>query len=443
MKIKKLVTMILSLTLVASCMVGCGNGQSSESNNTDKEDVSESTETSENNEITLKMATWDKDSTAYLQPVLDAYKEKNPDVTIELVDISSAEYQDKLSVMLAGGSDDIDIITVKDIPGYASMVNKNQLEPLTEYVNKDSVNLDLYSGTTEQITIDNELYAIPFRSDFWLLYYNKDLFDAAGVEYPTNDMTWAEYEELARKMTSGSGVDAVYGSHYHTWRSTVQLPAILDGKNSIIQEDYSFLRPYYEMVLGMQKDKVVMDYASLKTGSVHYTGVFENEQAAMLPMGSWFVGTLISDIAKGNAEMNWGVVKYPHAEGVEAGTTLGTITSLAINSASSQKDAAWDFIKFFSGEEGAEIVAETGTFPAIKTSDIVNVIAAKEGFPTDENSKSALETYKTYLEMPVHEKSATIELILNEQHDLIMTESVDIEAGLKELSERVTEELNK
>ncbi|EOR20948.1 carbohydrate ABC transporter substrate-binding protein [Clostridium sartagoforme AAU1] len=432
MKTKKIISVLLTLAVASSVFIGCGS----------KEDTKTEGNTS-GEKVTLKMSVWDKDKTAYLQPVIDAYKAQNENVDIELVDISSAEYQDKLSVMLSGGSDDIDIITVKDTPGYSSMVNKGQLEPLTSYIEKDKVNLNLYSGTTEQMTIDNELYSLPFRSDFWVLYYNKDLFDKAGVEYPTNDMTWKQYEELARKMTSGSGAEAVYGSHYHTWRSTVQLPAVLDGKNSIIQEDYSFLKPFYEMVLGMQKDKVVMDYGSLKTGSIHYSGVFENEQIAMLPMGSWYIGTVIASHDKGTADMNWGIVKYPHADGVEPGTTVGTITSLGINSKSSKKDAAWDFIKFFSGEEGAKVVANSGTLPAIKTDSIVDTIAGTKGFPTDANSKEALNTVKTYLEMPVDSKSALIEIILNEEHDLIMTGSVDIDAGLKEMANRVKEELNK
>lgn len=43
-----------------------------------------------------------------------------------------------------------------------------------------------------------------------MLFYNKDLFDAAGVAYPTNDMTWDAYAELAKQMTK----DGVYGTHY-------------------------------------------------------------------------------------------------------------------------------------------------------------------------------------------------------------------------------------
>ncbi|MDV4149798.1 sugar ABC transporter substrate-binding protein [Clostridium sp. AL.422] len=432
MKTKKIISVLLTLAVVTSIFIGCGSKA---------ETPAQGAESGE--KVTLKMAVWDKDKTAYLQPVVDAYEAINENVDIELLDISSAEYQDKLSVMLSGGSDDIDIITVKDTPGYTSMVNKGQLEPLTQYIDKDKVDLNAYSGTAEQMTVDDELYALPFRSDFWVLYYNKDLFDAASVPYPTNDLTWTEYEELARKMTSGTGADAVYGTHYHTWRSTVQLPAVLDGKNSIIQEDYSFLKPYYEMVLGMQNDKVVMDYGSLKTGSIHYSGVFENEQVAMMPMGSWYIGTVIESNKKGTADMNWGIVKYPHADGVEPGTTVGTLTSLAINSKSEKKDAAWDFVKFFSSEEGSKIIAENGTMPSIKTDSIVDIIVSMEGFPSDENSKEALNTVKTYLEMPVNDKTSLVEIILNEEHDLIMTGSIDIDAGLKQMGERVKEELNK
>ena len=71
---------------------------------------------------------------------------------------------------------------------------------------------------------------MPFRNDFWVLFYNKDLFDAAGVPYPANDLPMEEYDALARQMTSGEGDAKVYGTHYHTWRSCVSLFSILDRR---------------------------------------------------------------------------------------------------------------------------------------------------------------------------------------------------------------------
>lgn len=433
MKMKKLVSMVMVFALTATSLIGCGS--SGDVKTQEKADAS--------GKITLKMSVWDKDKTAYLQPAIDAYKAKNPNVDIELLEVTAAEYQDKLSVMLSGGSDDIDIISVKDSPGYSGMVNKNQLEPLDSYISKDNVKLGSYSGAAEQLKIKDKLYALPFRSDTWVLYYNKDIFDKAGIAYPTNDITWSQYEELAKKLASGDGTNRVYGTYDQAWRSTVQLPAILDGKNTMIQNDYSFLKPYYEMALRMQKDKTMMDYGSLKTGSIHYSGVFENNQTAMLPMGTWFIGTLMADQAKGTSKVNWGIVKYPHADGVKPGTTIATITSLAINAASSKKEAAWDFLKFYTGAEGAEVIAKTGTLPAIKTESVIKTITSQKGFPTDEASTKALETEKAYLEMPVSPKSSVIDTILNEEHDLIMTGSISVDDGLKETGKRVSEELAK
>ena len=76
----------------------------------------------------------------------------------------------------------------------------------------------------------------------------------------------------------------------------------------------------------------------------------------MMNMGSWFIPTQIEKVKSGESQAtNWGIVKYPHPEGVSAGTTLGTITSVAVNAASSKKAAAIDFAKFVGGEQGAEI----------------------------------------------------------------------------------------
>jgi len=390
----------------------------------------------------LKMVVWDAANTAYLKPLISAFEEKNPNVTISIIDIPANEYQDKLSIMLSGG-ETADIISVKDIPGYAGMVNRKQLEPLNALIKKDKVNLGLYSGVTDDIQVNGELYALPFRSDFWVLYYNKDLFDKAKVAYPTNDMTWQQYADLAKKVSSGFGTDRVYGTHNHTWRSTVQLPTVQDGKNSIITTDYSYMKPYYEMVLKLQADKSEMDYASLKVGNIHYSGVFYNNQIAMLPMGSWFISTVIAKHKTGEATMNWGVVKFPHPAGVAAGTTAGTITSLAVNKASKQKELAWNFVKFFSGPEGAQILAKVGNFPAIRDQDVVKILTSMDGFPSDDASKAALTTTKVRLEMPMHEKVGIIERILNEEHELIMVGSNSVDKGLSEMTRRVKEALAK
>lgn len=446
MNYKRFYGLTFATVLSVSMLAGCSGNNNEGKNAADTAPVAGNNASASadpgQDPVTLKWALWDWEATAYYKPLIDAYQNEHPNVTIDYVDLGSTDYMTMLSTQLSGGAD-LDILTIKDIPGYSNLVKQNHLEPLKAFMSDNSIDPALYGGTVEQIEVNDEVYALPFRSDFWIVYYNKDLFDKAGVEYPGNELTISQYDALARQMTSGSGAEKVYGAHYHTWRSAVQLFGILDGKNTVVDGDYEFLKPTYEWILQEQEDGIVMDYATLKTSSTHYSGVFYNNSVAMMNMGSWFIATQIEKVKSGESQAaNWGIVKYPHPEGVEAGTTLGTITSLAVNQKSKHKEAALDFMKFVTGEEGAGVIAATGTIPAIKNDEVISSIASIDGFPTDDNSRAALTTVQTYLEMPMHEKSADIEVILNEAHDNIMTRNASIDEGLKDMNTRVQQLLN-
>ncbi len=450
---KRFLGLTLACSMMAVSLAGCGGGSSEGDATTAAPTAAETTtaaaaggETTAaavqaaEGDTVLKWAVWDISSTVYYQPLIDAFEAANPGVKIEMVDLGSADYQTVLATELTGSGSDFDIATIKDVPGYTTLVNKGVLEPLDDWIAKDGVDLSQYGGITDQVTVDGKLYELPFRSDFWVLFYNKDVFDNAGVSYPTNDMTFDQYDALARSVTNTTPGEEVYGAHYHTWRSAVQLFGILDGKNSIVDGNYEFLKPYYEMILKQQEDGVCQDYATLKTSSLHYSGAFAQGNVAMMNMGSWFIPTLIEKIKTGEygAEVaNWGIVKYPHAEGVEPGSTLATITCLSVPTSAPHKDLAWEFVKFVCGPDGAEVVAETGTIPAITTDEVVAAISGMEGFPADDASAEALKTANTYLEMPVHAKSSEIETVLNEGHDNIMTEGSSIDEGIEEMNEGV------
>ena len=424
---KKTIAVLLTALMAVSFVFANGSSETAASDGT----------------TTLTWAVWDYATTPYYDALIEAYEAQNPGVNVEVIDLGSADYQTALQIQLSGGGSEFDVVAVKDIPGYNNLVKAGLLTDLKPYVERDGIDTSKYGGIVEQVTVDGTYYELPFRSDFWVLFYNKDLFDAVGVPYPDNDMTFEEYDALARQMTSGSGSSKVYGAHYHTWRSAIQLFGILDGQHQITDGgDYSYLAPYYEMALSQQADGVVQDYATLKTSNIHYSGVFYNESVAMMNMGSWFIASLIAANNSGQSDAdNWGIVKYPHAEGVEPGTTLGTITALAIPSSTNEKDAAWEFVKFVCGEQGAEVLASTGNFPAVTNEEINNIIASMDGFPQDEASKEALNVAQLYLEMPLHDKSAEIEVVLNEYHDQIMTGNMSVDEGLAEMGRRVDQVL--
>lgn len=392
--------------------------------------------------LRLKWAVWEKSTTSYWKEVADAYTVKHPEISIELVDINSADFMTALATELSGGRADLDIVTIKDMPGYAALVSKGLLEPLNERIRKDGVELDLYSGAAEQAMADGLLYELPFRSDFWVLFYNKDIFDAAGIPYPSNDMTIEEYDNLARSVTDSGTDRRIYGAHYHSWRSAVQLFGILDGKHSVLDGSYDFLKPYYEMVLKQEADGVCRSYVDINAVTLHYSAAFTKGNTATMNMGSWYIPTLIAGLAGGEYDAsccgNWGIVKYPHPKEAEEGTTLGTVTGLSIPAESDKKDAAWDFIRFASGEEGAEILAGSGQFPAIMNNTVVDRIASMDGFPDDAASREALKTSRIYLEAPYGEKVSEIDKILESCHKDIMTGNAGVDEGILRMNEEMS-----
>lgn len=389
--------------------------------------------------VHLKWAAWDISLITYWNDLADKYMELNPNVEIEIVDFGSNDYSNVLATELSGSGTDFDVVSLKDVPSYATLVGKGVLEPLDSYITEDSVDLAQYAGVTDQVTVDGSLYELPFRSDIWLVFYNKDVFDAKNLEYPTNDMTIEEYDALARAVSDDAFGEEVYGCHYHTWSSTIQLFGILDGKHSILDKNYDFMIPYYEMVLAQEDDGICQKYTDLKTESLHYSAAFSEGNVAMINMGSWFVTTLINNLASGEYDAslcgNWGIAAYPHPDGVPAGSTLGAITGLAITSESQKKDAAWDFIKWVSGEEGAAVLASSGNFPAISNDDVTAAIASMDGFPQDEASRAALKTTAVYLEAPYGDELAEISPILGTYHEMIMQRECTPAEGVAKMNE--------
>ncbi len=442
MKVKKLAAISL---LAAIALVGCGGSKPAETTaapdpaaaETTASAAADTTAAASDEQVKLSVSVWDNESTPQFKAIANAFMEKYPNVQVELIDTQSSEYNNKITVMLAGGDSDPDVIMVKEADTQMSMNDKNQLLDLTELVQRDGVDLSIYAGAAEQLQMDGKQYTLPFRKDWYVLYYNKDLFDKAGVEYPGDDMTWAEYEALAEKMTSGEGSAKVYGSHNHTWMAMVANWALQDGKNTLMSEDYSFLKPYYEQAVRMQDNGVIQSYANLKTANIHYISVFEQQQCAMVPMGSWFISTLIQDQKDNKFDFNWGVVTLPHPEGVEAGSTVGSVTPIAINAKSDVPDVAWDFVKFATSEEGALVLAENGIFPAATSDTIVNVLANMEGFPED--GKNALEVKNFVFDRPIDAKMAGVRKVIEEEHDLIMIGEEDIDTGIANMNERAAE----
>ena len=169
----------------------------------------------------IKVALWDYTNAKYYKNLIEEFEKNNEDISVKVIEISADEYNDKIQIMLSGG-DDVDVVFTKEVASLAGLIQKGQVLSLDDYIQKANIDESYYGGMLNELALDGKVYAMPFKKDCTILYYNKDLFDKAGVEYPKDGMTLTDYRELAAKMTSGEGAEKVYGAHLHTWPRSLQ-----------------------------------------------------------------------------------------------------------------------------------------------------------------------------------------------------------------------------
>lgn len=387
--------------------------------------------------VQLSVSVWSMATTPEFKALFDAFEKANPNITIKPVDILAADYSTKVKVMLSGG-DSTDIITMKNTTDYGQFASRGQLHDISSLaVTSTAASLQGLSAFKQN---GGAYYALPYRQDFWVLFYNKKIFDAAGKPYPTN-LTWDQYAQLAQSLTSGSGSSKVYGTYHHTWRSVVQAISAAQTGGNLIGGHYEFLTNQYNTALAIQAAGATLDFGTASTQQTSYQSMLETGKAAMLPMGTWLAGTLLAGKAAGKTDIDWSIAPMPQVAGAGGVTTFGSPTAFAINKRSRNVDAAEKFISFATGPQGAQIVAGIGIVPALLNDDTRKTYFGLTGMPTDAGFKKAFAPDKVNLEMPVSPQSSQIDTILTQEHSIVMTKQKPVSAGIAEMDSRVQNEV--
>ncbi|ATE54391.1 ABC transporter substrate-binding protein [Actinosynnema pretiosum] len=384
---------------------------------------------------TLTVSVWNLASTPEFQALFDAFEQANPGVTVKPVDIVAADYPEKVTTMLAGG-DRTDVITMKNVTDYARHSSRGQLQDVTDLV--EPLKSQGLRGL-EAFESDGRYFAAPYRQDFWVLYYNKTLFQQAGVPAP-EDWTWAEYADAAKRLTTGSGGDKTFGAYHHVWRSVVQAIAAAQNDGDQLSGDYGFFTEQYTTALRMQAEGSVLDYGTATTQQADYRSTFEKAKAAMLPMGTWYTSSIVKAKREGDSRVDWGIAPLPQrAKGGEV-TTFGSPTAFAANRNADNSDLAREFVAFAAGEEGAKAITKVGVVPALRSEALTDAYFQLDGMAKDELSTAAFRPDHVALEMPVSKRSSAVDSILKEEHELIMVGEKSVADGIRDMGERVRTE---
>ncbi|PSL55873.1 carbohydrate ABC transporter substrate-binding protein (CUT1 family) [Saccharothrix carnea] len=394
--------------------------------------------------VTLTMSAWSLKTTPEFQKLAEAFQAQNPEVKVEFKEYDAANYDTQLTADLAAGSAP-DLYVLKNLKNFITYQSGEQLLDVSDVaggLGNDVNGLGNYK-------VDGVTYAVPYRQDSWYLYYNKDLFTAAGVTPPSETWTWAEYEKASADLTAalkaaGSPAKAAY---QHTWQSTVQGLALAQTSGADLGSgDYGYLAPYYKRALEQQKAGAQVDYGTATTNTLQYQAQFGTQQAAMMLMGSWYVATLIAQQKKGDAQaFQWGFAPAPQTDAgaKDKPVTFGDPTGIGINAAIDEGKvaAAKKFLTFAAGEGAATALASIGITPATLTEPVVKAYFGVEGVPGDELSKFAFTTHDTRAENPVSPQTAALQNILQETHSAIMSESTPVDDALRQAGERARSEV--
>lgn len=284
-------------------------------------------------------------------------QEKYPDIKVKLQQISD-DYDRKVQTMVAGGTPPDIMMVAENVNVFSS---KNQLEDLTPYLEKADVSAtDRWSqGSIDTYSTDGKLWAAPDRSGAMVLYYNKDLFDAAGVAYPDGSWGWDEFRDTAQELTVRDGdTTTQYGyaaGDWWAWYMTFMYQnggQVLDDSGTPVvnsPENREALEFYNNMVMEDHSAPSPRDYANLGVESPD--PLFAQGKLAMVATGFWNIASLLE------TDLNWDIAPLWHGEH-EATPAFGS--GLAITKSSKHKDAAAQIIEFLSSAEGQKPIADSG-----------------------------------------------------------------------------------
>jgi multiple sugar transport system substrate-binding protein len=395
--------------------------------------------------VTLTMSGWSLNTTPEFQALADGFHAENPDVTVEIIEYADGnDYDTQIIPDLAAGTAP-DLLVLKNLNRLWTFQSGGQLLDVSDVAAELS---DDVSGV-DSYEIDGATWAVPYRQDSWVLYYNKDLFDAAGIDHPDGSWTWDDYAETAEALAAGLSDQGTKGTYQHSWQSIIQGFALAQTQGAdLLSGDYGYLKPYYERAIALQATGAQQTYGTVTTGSLTYQAEFGTQKSAMLPMGSWYVATLVAQQANGEADdFEWGIAPIPQLDDSTTGTddvpvTFGDPTGVGINPAIDEEklEAAKQFLAWIAGEGGATVLAGLGVTPALTNDAVTETFFSLAGLPTDDLSKWAFSTHDTRPENPVAAETATVQGILNDAHSAIMSESLSVDDAIAEAEARAASE---
>jgi multiple sugar transport system substrate-binding protein len=313
----------------------------------------------------LTMWVWDQNWAKVIQKSIDDWTSKYcPGAEVDLQIQPWAQYWDQLTTGAASG-DLPDVFNMSQVY-FFSYAQKGVLLDLQPYWDAAKVDTSKMWGSGEigpyHWGDKNDLYAGPVNWDTITVFYNKDMFDAAKLDYPKAGWTWDDFAADAEKLTDkskdvyGAAVYTEYQAGYANWIASTGTEPIVNAART----ECTLTSPDSVRALNFLKglyDKGYMPSVSTLGGSSadDSFNFWKSGKVAMITGGSWKLPTAFSDV-----KFNWDVVQLP--KDTESGHSRSIVHSVGYVASSNTKNAdlAANLILYLVSDEGQGFFADAG-----------------------------------------------------------------------------------
>lgn len=440
---KKSISLILVLAmLITGVLAGCSKTDSNDDNSKndvasgeDKEQNDKDKGNADDEEVSITFGFWGDTKEAEMKMQLaEAYMKEHPNVNIEFEYTDGAGYLTKMQTWFSSN-------TTPDVFGVASDVlfqflGSDLFEDLAPYIEKDNLSSEWNMDTIDSVyTKDGKVHAVPFISKVFAMAYNKDLFDAAGLDYPTDDWTVEDMLEAARAITTGEGTDKVYGLRWG-----VRAPEFYRNLygNPIYDVDTSTMNvadnAEFKSAVSLFADTIKEGLAPNEASGAISTGGFETGKFGMQLSATWDIATFQTMIGD---TFEWDIVMLPINEEFNQRmltTYRGNGWSIAADS--KEKEVSWDFVKFMSLNEESQKAAQSFGIPELLT------YANSDEFLTDFGGLTPYSK-QVFINMAANSTSfynlgayAEVNDMMKAQYELLLADQITIDKMIEDIQKQ-------
>ena len=343
---KKCLSFVLVAVMALSLLTACGGGTSSTAPSAARGSSSAPTAPAVE-EKTLELWYWQSDmEQAWNENLIADFEAANPGVKVNLTIMPWSDYWQKVQAATVSNSlPDLMVMSVAYIEQYAKA---GVVIDLKDYIDRDLDRSEYYEFAMKTTRLaDGHEYGMPWNVVENCLFYNKDMFDEAGVPYPDETWTWDTLRDVAIQLTDASKNQ--YGFSMTVSDETAFDSLVYSYGGAIVSDDLkeclidqqgavdaiNYLRG---MILD---DKCMAPISEDSSGIINFsTGL-----VATTVDGCWSLETMATA-----SNLNWDIAPIP--SGPAGRTPRAWSDSICITKSCEDPETAWNFIKFLVSKDG-------------------------------------------------------------------------------------------